>query len=297
MDESLTLAELLKKSYDQLSPAEKRISRALLADYPVAGLEPVNRLAERANVSAPTVLRMVSKLGIGSYPDMQKLLHGEIAARTSSPATMYGELSSGRSSNGVIDRSRESLENGIAATFDGLAIDDFEAIVEIFSNTKRRVWTTGGRFTGLLAEYLSMHLRHLRANVTHVPMSEQARTFALLDIGAKDVVVAFDFRRYQEPTVAFLKQAKTQKATTILITDPWLSPASRHADYLLSSAVAAASPFDSITPAFAVVETLIASLVEALGSDPVNRLRRYDEVEDLFLGNPSDAASPRTNHA
>lgn len=283
MDKILTLAEVLKKSYDQLSPAEKRVSRALLADYPVAGLEPVNRLAERANVSAPTVLRLLSKLGIGSYPDMQKLLHGEIAARTSSPATMYGTTHAEVPENGVIDRSRRVIEQGFEATFSGLAVEDFEAIVELLTDTKRRVWTTGGRFSGLLAEYLSMHLRHLRPNVSHLPKSEQARTFALLDIGPKDIVVSFDYRRYQDSTVAFLERAKAQRATTVLFTDPWLSPASRHADYLISNAVVAASPFDSITPGFALVETLIAALVEALGDSPVTRLRRYDEIEQTLI--------------
>jgi DNA-binding MurR/RpiR family transcriptional regulator len=282
MDESLTLAEVLKKSYEQLSPAEKRVSRALLADYPVAGLEPVNRLADRANVSAPTVLRLLSKLGIGSYPDMQKLLHGEIAARTSSPATMYGEAAGDAQEKGAVDHSQRVIEQGIATTFSGLAMEDFEAIVTLLTNTKRRVWTTGGRFSRLLAEYLSMHLRHLRPNVTHVPTSQQERAFALLDIGAKDVVVVFDYRRYQESTVAFMEQAKAQKAATVLITDPWLSPAARHSDYLLSNAVVAASPFDSITPGFALVETLIASLVEALGSDPVDRVHRYDGIEALL---------------
>lgn len=282
MDEPLTLAEVLKKSYEQLSPAEKRVSRALLADYPVAGLEPVNRLAERANVSAPTVLRLLSKLGIGSYPDMQKLLHGEIAMRTSSPATMYPALDERPPGNGVVDRSRQVIERGIEATFAGLAHEDFDAIVELLTNTKRRVWTTGGRFSGILAEYLYLHLSHLRPNVTHLPMSEQARTFALLDIGPKDVVIAFDYRRYQDATINFLHRAKAQRATTVLVTDPWLSPAAGHAQYLLSNAVVAASPFDSITPAFALVETLIAALVEAFGGDPVDRLRRYDEIEQAL---------------
>src|SRR5690606_37861015 len=145
-----------------------------------------------------------------------------------------------------IDRSRRVIEQGVEATFSGLVIEDFDAIVQLFASTKRRIWTTGGRFSGLLAEYLAMHLHHLRPNVRHLPMSEQQRTFALLDIGPKDVVVAIDYRRYQNPTISFLKRAKAQRATTVLITDPWLSPAARHADYLLANAVIAASPFDSI---------------------------------------------------
>lgn len=297
MDETQTLAEILKRSYEQLSPAEKRVSRALLADYPVAGLEPVNRLADRANVSAPTVLRLLSKLGIGSYPDMQKMLHGEIAARTSSPATMYSEaLPGAEDANGVVERSQRVIEQGVAATFAGLSSEDFAAVVELLLASKRRVWTTGGRFSRFLAEYLSVHLRHLRPNVTHVPASEQERAFALLDIGPKDIVIAFDYRRYQESTVAFMEQAKTQKATTVLITDPWLSPAARYSDHLLTNAVVAASPFDSITPGFALVETLIAGLVEALGTDPVDRVRRYDDIEQLISERTDDGNDASDAH-
>lgn len=288
MHEHMTVAEVLKQSYEQLSPAERRVSRALLADYPVAGLEPVNKLAERANVSAPTVLRLLSKLGIGPYPEMQKLLHAEIAARTSSPAAMYG-MSHDASENSAIERSQRVIEQGVASTFAGLSREDFAAVVELLTNRKRRVWTTGGRFSGVLAEYLSMHLRHLRTNVAHLPTSDQARSFALLDIGKQDIVIAFDYRRYQDSTIAFLRRAKMQRATTILVTDPWLSPAAGHADYLLSNAVVSASPFDSITPGFALIETLIAALVERLGEDPVTRLRKYDEIEDaLHASDPRD---------
>lgn len=290
MSESPSLAEILKQSYEQLSPAEKRVCRALLADYPVAGLEPVNRLAERANVSAPTVLRLLSKLGIGSYPDMQKLLHGEIAARTSSPAAMYGLGDGVLGGNDSVERSQRVIEEGISATFSGLVLEDFEAIVELLTLTRRHVWTTGGRFSVLLAEYLSMHLRHLRPKVSHLPTSAQARTFALLDIGPKDIVVAFDYRRYQESTVAFVRQAKAQKATTVVVTDPWLSPAAKHADYLLANAVTSSSPFDSITPGFALLETIIASLVEALGADPVARLHRYDDIERQLVDAETDTA-------
>lgn len=290
MNGPLTLAAKLKMAHDSLSPAEKRVSRALIADYPVAGLEPVHRLAERANVSAPTVLRLISKLGIGSYPDMQRVLRGEISARTSSPLEMYDDRStpeasnlSGKSSLKFVAESRRVLSRGLTATFDSIPEGEMSEIVKLLANPRRRIWTVGGRFSDLLAQYLTIHLKLLRKDVGHVSRLDHDRTFALMDFGPKDVVIAFDYRRYQDSTIAFCEVVKKSKATTVLFTDPWLSPAAKHADHLLSCSVAAPSPFDSLTSAFALVETVIAGVVGELGEGPRQRIEAFDALEERSL--------------
>lgn len=297
MTGTLTLAEQLKKAHDTLSPAERRVYRVLIADYPVAGLEPVHRLAERANVSAPTVLRLISKLGIGSYPQMQKLLRGEISARTSSPLEMYGERGvaaasdGGESSLAFVANSRRVLSEGLEASFNSVPENEILEIARLLANPRRRIFTVGGRFSDLLAQYLTMHLRLMRRDVTHVTQLEHDRTFALLDFGPKDVLVAFDYRRYQDSTVDFLEGAKQAKATTVLFTDPWLSPAAKHADLLLSSSVTAPSPFDSLTSAFALVETLIAGVVDELGESPRQRIEAFDALQERATHSPDHPAS------
>lgn len=290
MTSPLTLAEQLKKAHESLSPAERRVSRVLIADYPVAGLEPVHRLADRANVSAPTVLRLISKLGIGSYPDMQKLLRGEISARTSSPLEMYGERSASpapdegsSSSIKFLADSKRVLSEGLDATFKAIPEPEILEIARLLANPRNRIWTVGGRFSDLLAQYLNMHLRLMRKGVHHVPPTEHEKTFALLDFSSRDLLIAFDYRRYQGSTVNFLKNAKQKKATTVLFTDPWLSPAAKHADYLLSASVAAPSPFDSLTSAFALVETVIAGVVDELGDEPTQRIKAFDALQEQTL--------------
>lgn len=288
MTNPLTLAEQLKKAHETLSPAERRVSRVLIADYPVAGLEPVHRLAERANVSAPTVLRLISKLGIGSYPQMQKLLRGEISARTSSPLEMYGERSASgsdgaQSSIKFVADSKRVLSDGLKATFNAIPEAEILEIAKLLANPRNRIWTVGGRFSDLLAQYLNMHLRLLRKDVHHVAPTEHEKTFALLDFTSRDLLIAFDYRRYQGSTVNFLKNAKQKKATTVLFTDPWLSPAAKHADFLLSCSVTAPSPFDSLTSAFALVETVIAGVVDELGEEPTQRIKAFDSLQEQTL--------------
>ena len=58
---------------------------ALLANYPVPGLETVAQFAKRAGVSGPTILRLVAKLGFASYPRFQQALRDELELRLQPP--------------------------------------------------------------------------------------------------------------------------------------------------------------------------------------------------------------------
>ena len=59
---------------DELTPAERKVARTLLARYPAAGLESTAALAAAAGTSKPTVLRLLARLGFGSYPEFQERL-------------------------------------------------------------------------------------------------------------------------------------------------------------------------------------------------------------------------------
>ena len=134
--------------------------------------------------------------------------------------------------------------------------------------------TTGGRYSSLLAEYLAAHLGQLRPQVTAVRGDERA--VASLDLGRRDCAVLFDFRRYQPDVIQFGQAAARGGARVVLITDPWLSPLAAVASAVLTAGVTAPSPFDSLVPALAVVEALIAAAVRELGDAPRARIAAYD---------------------
>ena len=85
----VTVAERLQLRLAELTPAERKVARALLAEYPVRGLQPIAKLAAAAGVSAPTVVRLVSKLSFDSYAGFQRSLNSEVSARLSSPLEMH----------------------------------------------------------------------------------------------------------------------------------------------------------------------------------------------------------------
>ena len=81
----LSIAETIRQGLGGLTPTERKPALALLANYPVPGLEPVAQFAKRAGVSGPTILRLVAKLGFASYPRFQQALRDELEQRVRAP--------------------------------------------------------------------------------------------------------------------------------------------------------------------------------------------------------------------
>jgi DNA-binding MurR/RpiR family transcriptional regulator len=288
---SPVVADALRGSLASLTPSEQRIARVLQADYPRAGLETIARLAERAQVSPPTVVRFVAKLGFGGYPQFQERLRQEIAERASSPLAQYAAPPARSTEEGVLGRAERVLCGGLLESFAGLPVERFEAALDLICDPGRRVLTIGGRYSSLLAQYLFTHLHLLRPGARHVPAAAMDRMAALLDVGRRDVVVAYDFRRYQADTVDFGEIAKEQGAALVLFTDPWLSPLAARADVVVPCSVQAPSPFDALTPAVALTEALIAGIVDRLGDAPRDRIGRFETYQGRIDGQASTATT------
>jgi DNA-binding MurR/RpiR family transcriptional regulator len=111
-----------------------------------------------------------------------------------------------------------------------------------------------------------------------LPDSPVERVDALVDVGRRDVVVLFDYRRYEEATEALARAVTDRGAKIILCTDQWLSPIAALATVVLPSAVDSPSPYDSFTPSLAVLETLIAALIERSGPATAARLAQIEET-------------------
>ena len=259
-----------------LTQSDLKVARALLADYPAAGLNTVAQLAAVAGVSGPTVVRFVSRLGFDGFPEFQKTLLTEVQQRMSSPLAMIdagkGAVPQERIYQEVIFAAVKMLES--TATMVPAA--DFDAAVDLIADPGVRLHFIGGRFSGYLAGMLWSHLRHLRADCHSITGPASDQVDSLVDIGRRDVVIAFDYRRYQMDTIRTVTAAADQGARVILFTDPWASPIAIRAKVVLTAPVEGPSPFDTMIPAMAQVEALIAAVTARLA--PVSRAR-IEQIE------------------
>lgn len=278
------LADEIRLKLGELSPAERKVGRVLLAAYPSAGFETVAAIAERAGVSAPTVLRFVSRFGFRGFPDFQSALRAELEERNASPLTLYEAPSYGRpveegtEGASLLDRVRAVFPAEVAAMLTELPPHDLDDAVRLLADPKVRVTLAGGRFTHLLAQYLGLHLMQLREDVRFLPDGAVERTATLNSLRRRDVLVLFDYRRYEQDKVAMAGLVRERGGKVLLFTDTWLSPVTSRSDVVLPCRVTAPSPYDSLVPTLAVIETVVAGVIEALGEAAHDHLRRGEDV-------------------
>ncbi|MEV0971080.1 MurR/RpiR family transcriptional regulator [Microtetraspora glauca] len=282
-EDLLSVAERVRRSLEGSSAGERLVARVLLANYPAAGLETASRLAERAGVSAPTVVRFTARLGFQGYRAFQQSLRDELEARRASPLTLSQQI--GDAGNSLRVSAGAAFRQRLDETFAALADSELDAVLGLLADPGRRVALIGGRYSHILAEYLDLHLRLLRPGTRVLDPRPESLAAFCVDIGRRDVVVVFDYRRYQRDIVDFARRAHDRGAKIILFTDPWLSPAADVADIVIPARVEAPSPFDSLVPALALVETVVAGVMARLGEAGEERLRQCDDiVGDVTVG-------------
>src|SRR5713226_9729997 len=283
------VGELVRHHLAGLSPAERKLARVLLASYPIAGLESVARFAERAGVSPPTVTRFITKLGFRGYPEFQEVLRHEVQNRLSSPLERYRDEEPGRGAGTLLTDALDVSRRNLQATVEQLSHHDFEEAVGLLCDVRRRVLVLGGRVSAQLARYLAGQLHLLRPGISLVDAERSAPAQQLIDLRKGDVLIVFDFRRYQADTIESARVASTQGCNVVLFTDPWLSPASAFARQVLVTSVETVGPFDSLVGATAVLEAMVAAVLNRLGPRAQSRMQSLDRLRAHDVINEGDA--------
>lgn len=267
---------------DALTASERRVARAILADYPMAAIDSVASLAQKAGVSPPSVVRFASKFGFSGWPEFQAMLRDEVSKRLASPLSLYGQMN--KVSRDLNEgHAGEVFIDSLASTFDRLKDSVINDAVGMLIDPKAHIYVVGGRFSSALGVYFATHLQMLRAGITSVSELPIQRTNALLEMKRHDVLVALDFRRYQRDTIDLGRAAAENGVRVILITDTWLSPLVSDSRLVMSIDTTSPSPFDSFVSALGVLELLISRLAESIGEESLERMRAHDALNQSLM--------------
>jgi DNA-binding MurR/RpiR family transcriptional regulator len=272
-----TVAARASAALSTLSKAERRVGRALLADYPSAGLASAARLAQRAEVSPPTVLRFAQSLGYDGFTDLQVALRAELSARSSGPITrLPGAPTAGSLLDRLLQQAR--AQNDCAMdTLTRLPASTLEAAVALLADTRRAVYLHGGRFSHLLAIHLAAHLEQLRAGVRVLDDPDGRDLSAMLELTRADVVVLFDYHRYQRSAAELASRVHRAGATVLLITDDLACPVAPEAEVVLAASSTVGTTYQSMAAGFLLTELLIPLVMDAIGEPARTRMALWEE--------------------
>jgi DNA-binding MurR/RpiR family transcriptional regulator len=120
-----SLEQRILESIDALTPAEKRVARAILASYPASATRSAAAIAEVAESSPASVVRFAGKLGFGSLREFQEAVRSGIEGMYRSP---YETVAPASSEHDLIEAVAKSEAGNIAATLNRLTPESIRSL-------------------------------------------------------------------------------------------------------------------------------------------------------------------------
>lgn len=282
-ESSETILDLIGRASGRLTPAETRLGEALRQNYPFAGLGSVTSVAGTAGVSAPTVVRMVQKLGFKGFPEFQARLRQELEETYSNPIIKHERGKAEDGGGHLLNRFADAVARNLRDTLARLDPAGFDAAAALIGDRARHVHVVGGRISGAVAQYLCTHLQVIRTGVFQLSSNPGSWPHAVLDMNPGDVLVIFDIRRYEREVETLATVAASRGIVIMLFTDRWASPIRKLTPHVFRCETAVPSAWDSTTTILFLVEALIAAVQGACWDDTQDRIR---ELERLFAASP-----------
>jgi DNA-binding MurR/RpiR family transcriptional regulator len=274
-----TISDILRDSFQNLTRAERQLADSILQNYPISGLGSITVVAQQAEVSTPTVVRMVQKIGYKGFPEFQAALRQELQAQISDPIEKHDTWAGRAPTEHVLNRFTDAVTNNIRQTLGQIEITTFDESCDLLADMERAIYVVGGRITRAMADYFFLHMQVLRPDVTQIQSISNAWPHYLLEVNEGDVVVIFDVRRYENSTLKLAELAAERGAKIILFTDQWQSPIVKFATHCFSSRIVVPSAWDSSVVPMLLLEAVVASVQERTWD--VTR-PRMEALEDMF---------------
>lgn len=274
---SFSLTNLVADASGDLTPTERRLAEAVLAEPTLLAFGTVSDLASRVGASRPSVVRFANKLGFEGYAQLQRLVRVDLSRRLSHPSARI------RSDDKAESSARKRLNSAIDSVFDALEGQNLARLVRPIARAKR-VWILSGETSQAGAHAFYSGLSMVRPGVQFLGDCSVSSQLSSGERG--DVAVVFDFFRYRRQVAAAVKILSDSDVEIVAVTDGPLSPLIELADAWCEIQVPAIGPFDSSVPVVAIAELLVSRVAKELQDEATARIDRIEaiwEMTETFL--------------
>jgi DNA-binding MurR/RpiR family transcriptional regulator len=268
------VAERIGRHRDELSPAERQVAEVVLRDPQGVAFGTVAQLAERAETSGASVVRLATRLGYRGFSELQGAVQAAIGQQLG-PAVERIRAERG---SDVLSRTLRAELGNVQRTLEGADPEAFAAAVSLLADERRPVRVLAGDAEAGIGAMCASLLSMLRDDVAQVGGSDAAVVRQLGPLADGSVVVAIDLRRYERWVVEHARRAAGGGARVVALTDSVLSPLAALATVSLTVAAEGAGPFDSHVGTLALVNALATGVAGRLRHTATRRLERLEAL-------------------
>ncbi|MFP6561406.1 MurR/RpiR family transcriptional regulator [Paraburkholderia sp. B3] len=202
---------------ESLRPAERKVAEMVLADIDFAMRASITELAQRAEVSEPSVTRFCRAVGAHGLRDFKMRL-AQSAAGGLPYAAASAEVASGDAVGTLLDKVTESVVQGMTLARASLDPAVFEAAMAALGSARRVYFFGVGAGSGLVAQDAALRMLQLDVAASAFTDAHLQRLYAgLLEPG--DVAFAISQSGRSVEVNESIQIAKERGATTIALTN------------------------------------------------------------------------------
>ncbi|MDJ0498743.1 MAG: MurR/RpiR family transcriptional regulator [Acidimicrobiia bacterium] len=264
-----SLSQLIAAAGDRLTPTERRIAEAVVAEPTLLAFGTVSDLAEAVGTSRPSIVRFATKLGFEGYPRLQDHVRRDLSTQLERPSDRIRRGPGGHTARQAIEQSMDSV----------FAAVDRGRLSELATHFTKatRVLVLSGETSRAGAHSLVSGLSMVRPGVRLLEERNLGRDLA--DAHPDDLLVVIDFPRYRNAVVRAARVFADAQGNVLAITDGPLSPLARVTELWVAVDVPAIGPFDSSLPAVALAELLV---MEVAAQQQAGATERIDRTEEMW---------------
>ena len=235
MQQNIQVVDRIKSAYASLRPSEQRVADYILSDPDLATRHTIAELADRVQVSQPTVVRFVQALGFDGYRSFKYYLLREGRPENGSRRTFDHlgrfDLKPWEKLSELPLKEMRVSEGLLEETLKSLSPQELERAVDALAKA-RTIDIYGVENSCTPANDLLTKLTYLGLNC-RMHMDAYLQQIAAAHLGPEDVAVAFSHSGCSIDTVKALKLAQKAGAATIAITGSREPRLAKYADICL----------------------------------------------------------------
>jgi DNA-binding MurR/RpiR family transcriptional regulator len=263
-----SIETLIEREFDGLSPELQRAARWVRSNGPVLAVRSMRTAAGQAGVSPATMTRLARRLGVS-----------RVAGGATLPALPFVRRARALQQRAGSD---QLAQLGALQAANVGAVQQRNSVAAIERVAERLLRAERVHFLGLRVCHgvaFQLHYAYGLLCGNGALITDLGGTLAdqVAQIGRGHALLAISQSPYTRATVESVRQARTQGATVIALTDNALSPIARDADHTLLFDTASNSFFHSTTGALALVECVLAAVSARGGAGVLRRLRERQQ--------------------
>jgi DNA-binding MurR/RpiR family transcriptional regulator len=244
-------------------------------------LDSIRETARKSGVSTYTLVRAANNLGFDSYDQLREPFRHALVSSTGFSET--SEWLTNLRQEGELGRVQaDAAANTLAIierTLHYQTTDQMQQVVDLLLSA-RTVYLTAVRASYSLAYYLQYVGRMALPTIKLIPRYKNSAIDDLNDADDDDVMIAITFTPYSRETIDACKFAVRRGVKLIVISDSNMISSEFQADFTLVASVISTHHFACFSSGMALIENLLALLVQQGGAPARDRIKSYEDLRN-----------------